>query len=185
MKKFFANYSFYAVKMFVNQFAVSLFGLTLSIVFSSINEKNPTVSTAGQLISSILAVAFYLFLIYNMTWNFGYEDRIAVGQGKREYNPLNGLYTSLLANSLNFILAVLALCGIAFGSWSIIIEGMYAGIMLTVANGNSIPVWLYFAIIVPVIPVAAISYYLGLKDIRLFPKFNIHKSSGKGKKNNV
>ena len=187
MKKFFANYSFYAVKMFVNQFAVSLFGLTLSIVFSSINEKNPSISTAGQLISSIAAVVFYLFLIYNMTWNLGYEDHIAIGHGKREYRPLNGLYTSLLANSLNFVLALLALFGLAIGSWSIIIEGMYAGIMMTVANavGGYIPKFMYFAIIVPVIPVASISYYLGLKDIRLFPNISLHKSSKKGKKNNV
>ena len=187
MKKFFANYSFYAVKMFINQFAVSLFGLTLSIVFSSIGEKNPSASTAGQLISSILAVGFYLFLIYNMTWNLGYEDHIAVEHGKRVYNPFNGLYTSLLANSLNFILAILALFGVALGSWSIIIEGMYAGIMLSVANAlnSSIPKFMYFAIIVPVIPVASISYFLGLKDIRLFPNINLHKSSNKGNKNDV
>ena len=172
MKKFFANYSFYAVKMFINQFAVSLLGLTLSIVFSSIKDKNPSASTAGQLISSIAAVVFYLFLIYNMTWNLGYEDHVAVGHGKREYRPLNGLIISLLANSINLILALMALLGIALGSWSIIIEGMYAGIMLTIANGNSIPIWLYFAIIVPVLPVATISYYLGLKDIRLLPNFN-------------
>ena len=185
MKKFFANYSFYAVKMFINQFAVSLLGLTLSIVFSSIKDKNPSVSTGGQLISSIAAVAFYLFLIYNMTWNLGYEDRIAIGHGKREYKPFNGLLISLLANSINLILALMALFGIALGSWSIIIEGMYAGIMLTIANGNSIPIWLYFAIIVPVIPVATVSYYLGLKDIRLLSNFNLNKSSSKEKNKNV
>lgn len=187
MKKFFANYSFYAVKMFVDQFAISLLGMTMSIVFSSLSEKNPSVSTAGQLISSIAAVIFYLFLIYNMTWDLGYEDHIAVGHGKRAYRPFNGLFISLLANSVNFILAVLALFGFAIGSWSIIIEGMYAGIMLTVANavGGAIPKFMYFAIIVPVIPVAAISYYLGLKDIRLFPNINLKKSSSKEKKKDV
>ena len=187
MKKFFANYSFYAVKMFVNQFAVSLLGLTMSLVFFGLKESNPTVSTIGQLISSISAVIFYLFLIYNMTWNLGYEDHIAVGHGKREYRPLNGLYISLLANSLNFILALLALFGIALGLGAIFIEGMYAGIMLTVANAldGAIPKFMYFAIIVPVIPVASISYYLGLKDIRFFPNISLHKSSKKGKKNNV
>ena len=120
-----------------------------------------------------------------MTWNLGYEDHVAVAHGKREYRPLNGMFISLLANSINFILALFALFGIALGSWSIIIEGMYAGIMLTIANGGSIPVWLYFAIIVPVIPVASVSYYLGLKDIRIFPNFYLRKSSAKDKKNNV
>ena len=101
MKKFFVNYSFYAVKMFLNQFAISLLGLTLSGVFSRAE------SSTGQLVSSICAVVFYLFLIYYMTWELGYNDRIAEGHGHIVTHPLTGLFVSLLANSLNFIFAVL------------------------------------------------------------------------------
>ena len=166
MKKFFIHYSFFAVKMFLYQFAISLFGLTLSMVFTSI--ESPT----GQLISSIGAAMFYLFLLYNMTWDLGYNDRIAKGHGTLDPKPINGFLTSLLANSLNFIMGILAVCGIGFGSFAIIIEGMYAGIMMFVANGGEIPGWLYLAIIIPAIIVASISYFLGLKDIRLIPWFN-------------
>jgi len=166
MKKFFVNYSFYAVKMFLYQFAISLFGLTLSMVFTNIE------SVTGQLISSICSVIFYLFLLYNMTWDLGYHDKIAKQQGKLDPKPLNGLFTSLLANSLNFIMGLLAILGIGFGSFAIIIEGMYAGIMIFAANGGEIPGWLYLAIILPAIIVASLSYILGLKDKRLMPWIN-------------
>ncbi len=165
MKKFFVNYSFYAVKMFLNQFAISLLGLTLSGVFS-----RAELST-GQLVSSICAVVFYLFLIYYMTWELGYNDRIAEGHGHIVTHPLTGLFVSLLANSLNFIFAVLILCRVAFGSFCIIIEGMYAGIIITVANGGTAPTWLYFAIIAPALIVSTLSYYLGLHDICFTPLF--------------
>lgn len=167
MKKFFVHYSFYAVKMFLYQFAISLFGLTLSMVFTSIE------SAAGQLVSGICAVAFYLILLYNMTWDMGYSDRIAKGQGKLDPKSYNGFLTSLLANSLNFILGILAVLRIGLGSFAIIIEGMYAGIMMSIANGGEIPGWLYLAIIVPAIVVASASYALGLNDIRLMPWFNL------------
>lgn len=166
MKKFFLHYSFYAVKMFINQFAISLFGMTLSMVFTSVE------SPIGQLLSSIFSVLFYLFLLYNMTWDLGYKDRIAKGHGTLDPKPLNGLYTSLLANSINFILAVFAILKFDFASFAIIIEGMYAGIMMYIANGAEIPTWLYMAIIAPAILISSASYYLGLKDIRLIPWFN-------------
>lgn len=170
MKKFFSYYSFYAVKMFLNQFAVSLFGMTLSMVFTNID------SVAGQLISSIASVIFYLFLIYNMTWDLGYHDRIEELHGNIKPHPINGLLTSLLANSINLIMAILVALGIGFGSFAIIIEGMYAGIMIITAGEGAIPIWIYFAIIIPAPIVASISYFLGLKDKRLFPNFNIkHK----------
>ena len=166
MKKFFIHYSFYAVKMFINQFAISLFGMTLSMVFTSVD------SSAGQLVSSIFSVLFYLFLLYNMTWDLGFKDRIAKGHGTLEPKPLNGFYTSLLANSINFILGIFAVLQFDFASFAIIIEGMYAGIMMYIANGAEIPTWLYLAITVPAVIVTSISYYLGLKDIRLIPWFN-------------
>lgn len=170
MKKFFVHYSFYAVKMFLYQFAISLFGMTLSMVFTSVE------SATGQLIASICSVIFYLLLLYNMTWELGYNDKIARNQGKLAPKAYNGFLTSLLANSLNFIMGILAMLGIAFGSFAIIIEGMYAGIMMSVANGGEIPGWLYLAIILPAVIVASISYILGLNDIRLLPWLNLkHK----------
>lgn len=165
MKKFFVNYSFYSVKMFLTQFAISLFGLTLSGVFS--RAEMPT----GQLVSSICSVVFYLFLIYYMTWELGYNDRTAERRGEIVTNPFMGLFISLLANSINFIMALLILCRVAFGSFCIIIEGMYAGIIITVADGGTAPTWLYFAIIVPALIVSTVSYYFGLHDMCLTPIF--------------
>lgn len=165
MKKFFVNYSFYSVKMFLCQFAISLFGLTLSGVFSRAE------STTGQLVSSICAVVFYLFLIYYMTWELGYSDKLAEGHGHIVTHPLTGLFTSMLANSINLIFAVLISLGIGAGAFCIIIEGMYAGIIITVAGGGVAPAWLYYAIIVPSLIISTLSYYLGLHDICFTPLF--------------
>lgn len=165
MKKFFVNYSFYSVKMFLCQFAVSLFGLTLSGVFSRAE------STTGQLVSSICSVVFYLFLLYYMTWELGYSDKLAEGHGHIVTHPLTGLFISLLANSINFIFALLILLNIGAGAFCIIFEGMYAGIIITVAGGGVAPAWLYFAIIVPALVISTVSYYLGLHDICFTPLF--------------
>ncbi len=172
MKEFFRDYSYYSVKMFLNQFAIALLGLTLSLVFVSAGSR------AGNIVSSICSVLFYLFLIYVMTWDVGYQDRARIRSGKTTEAPLRGLYISLLGNSLNIILAILFTAGIKVsGLIALLIEGMYSGIMSThyktiIENGEPVGIplnnawWAYFLIIVPALLVSTISYYLGTKDIR-------------------
>jgi hypothetical protein len=101
MKDFFKNYSYYSVKMFIDQFVMAMLGLTVSLAFG-ISGNN-----TGKLVSSICTVLFYLFLIYYMTWEVGSQDRVSVNNGKLKSMPLKGLYMSLLANSINFIIAIL------------------------------------------------------------------------------
>ena len=55
---FFKKYSYIIVKLFLNQFAISLFGIGLA--FASSYSKNNTL----LLVSSIFSVIFYLFLEY-------------------------------------------------------------------------------------------------------------------------
>lgn len=175
MKNFFRDYSYYSVKMFINQIAISLLGMTLSMVFMK------SESYTGQVISSVCAVLFYLFLIYYMTWEVGHKDGVAAGHGKLRPSPLNGLYMSLLANAINIILAVFICFGIGIGSAAVLIEGMYAGIIIAVSNGGAAPWWIFFVIILPAPVIATVSYYFGLKDIRFTPLFN-EKSTEKPEK---
>ena len=76
MKKFLHNYSYSAVRMFVNQFVMSLFGSMLSMATTAAN--NNTLA----MILSILAVLLYFFLLYTLTWEIGAKDRISVDIGK-------------------------------------------------------------------------------------------------------
>ena len=172
MKRFFKEYSYYSLKMFLNQFGISLLGLVLALAFGM--AENYT----GQVISSVFAVLFYLFLIYYMTWEVGARDGIRVAHGRMQSRPLTGLYMSLLANTPNLILAILAAAINPFGSIAILLQGMYAGIM-TIDIGTEIvdgkvvglPLndawWSYFLIILPALLVSTISYILGTKNIGL------------------
>jgi hypothetical protein len=178
MKAFFRDYSYYSVKMFLNQFAIGLFGLSLSMAFGSAGSNN------GRLVSSICSVLFYLFLIYYMTWEVGSKDSVGIKNGKIKEVPLRGLYMSLLANSLNFLLALLFAAGAKIsGIFALVIEGMYTGIMATeyttvIQNGEptGLPLntawWAYFVIIIPALLTATVSYYLGTKNIHFTPLFN-------------
>ena len=89
------KYSYSAVKLFVSQMAISLFGLVLAIACAKIGKTM-------QVVTSIGAVVFYLFLIYTSMWEVGSKDKFGVDYGKSESKPLTGLYIGLLANSLNF-----------------------------------------------------------------------------------
>ena len=72
MKAFFSKYSYSIVKMFVNQFAISIFGSVLAMATASAGNDLLT------LIVSCFAIVFYLFLIYTMVWEIGAKDKISV-----------------------------------------------------------------------------------------------------------
>ena len=57
MKSFFHKYNYSIIKMFVNQFAISLFGATLALATTSSKNDALTVTV------SVCAVVFYLFLL--------------------------------------------------------------------------------------------------------------------------
>lgn len=178
MKRFFKEYSFYSLKMFLNQFGMAMLGLTLSLVFFRMGNMT------GQLVSSIFVILFYLFLIYYMTWQVGDEDRRAIASGRRVPNPLRGLYMSLLANSLNIFFAVMYAVGAhGFGAAAVILEGMYAGVLMQpygtgVVAGGEVALtlagawWMYFLIVTPALAVSTISYYFGTKNLYLTPIFH-------------
>ncbi len=166
MKTFFKDYGAYSLKMFVTQIAISLLGMTVSLVFMRVE------SDIWQLISSIFATLFYLFLIYIAAWEVGYKDHVEVSRGHKNKNLMIGLYMSLVANAVNFIFAALVCLKVGLGSASIFLQGMYAGIILTVAGEGSIPIWMYFATTCPAIIVTTVAYIFGLKDIKFTPLFN-------------
>ena len=181
MKDFFDRYGYSTVKMFLYQFAISMFGSTLAMATTS--SKNTTMT----IIVSICAVLFYLFLLYVLTWEIGAHDKISVDVGKKEYKPMTGFIMSLIANAFNFIIAILFTIGYPSlargGEWGsnlcavlklllFVFEGMYLGLLTAIR----IPVggvmqqlnnlwWPYFLIPIPAILTCGLAYYLGHKDI--------------------
>ena len=178
MKRFFHDYSYSIVKMFVNQFAIAIFGIAL---FTPTFNNMPTLN----LITSIFAVIFYLFLIYVLTWEIGAKDRISVDVGKKPYRPHTGLLLSLVANVPNLLLAVFCWVTAAINPakqfWAIptLLNGMYWGIIRNVklpfgVGGSWVPIsefWLtFYIIVVPALITCWIAYFMGFKNIRIIAK---------------
>ena len=180
MKFFFKDNSYSIFKMFINQIGMTIFGIALSFATS----KNDTLF----LLSSIFGACFYMVLLYTMTWDIGYEEKLRIEAKRLNYNRFKGLYMSLYANVPNFILAILALVGYygasAFNKgtpiapgWAAnvygigrlvasLIEGMYSGIVYVVFNFNP---WAYLVIIIPSLITCTLAYIAGVKGFRILP----------------
>ena len=173
MKAFFERYSYESVRLALNQIAISMFGFALAM--SAVKAK----SDALLLWSSIGAIVFYLALTYGTAHKTGSQDRLSIEYGKIPFNPLRGLLVSLVANSVNLLLAVLitigSLCNVPTledvpGAIALLIQGMYQGILAVIRIGEQ-PLnemwWAYFVITVPAMLVATLGYVAGAKDFHI------------------
>lgn len=180
MKYFFKDNSYSIFKMFVNQLGMTIFGLTLSISTSQF----PTLF----LLSSIFGVCFYMVLLYCMTWDIGYEEKIRIDAKRLKFMPAKGFFLSLAANAVNFILGILILVGFysatsfnngapASPEWAVnlfgicrpiasFLQAMYGGIVDIVFNLSP---WAYIIIPLPAILTCTVAYIAGVKGFRIFP----------------
>ncbi len=192
MKKFFKDHSYDMVKMFLNQFATAIFGFVL--VMASSYAKNETLRN----VTSAGAILFYLFLLYTMTWEIGFGDRVSVLSGKKKRNIWKGALISLCANIPNLVFATfitlstfvnvefISKIGAVCASAAIFLEGMYTGLLVNQVGGHPLnSYWfIYFIIILPAILTCFISYLAGLNDKKLTTWFNplYPESDREGKK---
>lgn len=188
MKKFFHDYSYSIVKMFINQFAIAIFGTSLAFATTHAHLESAGFDTF-TLIVSIFAMMFYLFLIYTLVWEIGAKDRISVDVGKKIYRPHLGLILSLLANIPNFILAILYLISsllnfsdmmFLVGLIASLVQGMYFGAMISIklplgSAGEYVALntlWpTFFIIIIPSLLACWCGYYFGYKNFKIFSLF--------------
>ncbi len=173
MKSFFERYSYNSVQMLLNQVAISIFGFALAM--TAVKAENDTL----LVVTSVASVLFYLCLNYGTAWRVGSGDKVGVEYGKRPYRPLTGLWVSLLANSVNILLAVL----IAIGSLAdipsmtsvcrfiaLLAQGMYQG-LLAVLTVDGVTInnlwWPYLVIVIPALLVSLVGYIAGVKDVHI------------------
>ncbi len=192
MKEFLHNYGYSSVKMFVNQFAISLFGAMLSMAAVAAESR------ALSIITSVLAILFYLFLVYVLMWEVGAKDRISVDIGKKQYRPHTGLAVAAIANIPNFIIALVFSIGYPFRAvhewaggmcavasfFNMLFDGMYLGLTTSFSLfGSTLNLfWLtHFVIIVPALVTSWVAYYLGYRNKKFTTLFN-YQSPDKAKK---
>ena len=173
MKAFFERYSYESVRLALNQVAISMFGFALAM--TSIKAESDSL----LLWSSIASIVFYLALTYGSAHKTGSGDRLSIQYGKIPYRPYLGLVLSLIANSVNLILAALITVGqlTEIGGLesiprfiALLIQGMYQGLLATVKIGET-PLngiwWSYFLITVPAMLIATLGYIAGAKDFHI------------------
>ena len=173
MKAFFERYSYESVRLALNQIAISMFGFALAMTAAKA-ESDPLL-----LWSSVGSILFYLILTYSTAHRTGSADRQSIHYGKIPFRPMTGLLLSLIANSVNLILAILItvgqytdLVGISDVSRviALLIQGMYQGVLATVFVGDT-PLngiwWAYFLITVPALLMSTLGYIAGAKDFHI------------------
>ncbi len=181
MKKFFHDYFYSIIRMFVNQFAIAVFGTSLTFATTHVHVKSGGFDWL-TLVVSIFAIIFYLFLIYTLTWEIGAKDRLAVDMGRKPYRPHTGVLLSLLANIPNLIFATLFLFSdlagwsseFIFSLASSLLQGMYFGvataIKLPLADGTYAALTIFpltfFVTIIPALVTCWVAYFLGFKNFR-------------------
>ncbi len=187
MASFFKKYSYIMVKLFLNQFAIALFGMALA--FSCGKAGNNTL----LLVTSIGSIIFYLFLQYAVMWEVGAKDGITAVARNQPRGLWRGFVISICANSLNLLLALIILPGAFVANkasalaqfFAIMLQGMYQGVLVQPFRGLQLHqfAWVFFAITVPAVIVTGVAYILGSYNLHatniLIPKNTDVKNNGR------
>lgn len=188
MKEFWNENGKIVGKMVLNQFGSTFFGIMLVAAASAAQSQK----TWLMLFASGFSTLFYLFLIYNVLWERGGQDRIRIDAGRAEKKPLTGFWITLVANIPNIIIAIVILVSQPFKTtqqWAanmnvigraaaLLWEGMYAGIVATFSPHNPI---IHVLDILPALVVGTCAYLLGLSNKRLLQPFELKQPEKKEK----
>ncbi len=181
MRAFIKNNSKLITKMIVLQIGIMFLGYLLFMA-SSVSGNSAIMLGLG-----IFSALFYLFLLYVHVWEIASHDKIRIDGKRMKYDPLKGFKTSLVANSLNILLAVLAAVGYLCIDRGILNENgqfisptwacnlysisqllgqfflsMYTGIGDYI--GIAIKPYFLFIAIIPGLAVSTLAYIFGVKE---------------------
>ena len=176
MKEFWKANSYNIVKCFLNQIAITMFGLM--IVFATMQNETML------LIGSLFSIGFYLFLTYYMFWEIGGKDRIQEDAGRRKKTPVRGLIISLISYIPMIIMAILLLITFphtetsepAANIYFVVnmltraLHAMYLGLITLYSPYNQIA-WILVCLPAPI--VAQVGYMLGNRNFRILGLFGI------------
>lgn len=189
MKNFFSKHSYDFVRMLLVQSVIGgFFGFALAIAVTGIGTQSSGSESVSRtteillLVTSVLAIIFYLFLIYVHIWEIGGKDQMSHQVRGTKPNIYKGLLIALCANVPNFLLAALIALGRLFESNEIcasigfvadlvtkFIHGMYLGIIQHDFGGFALmnQWWVYFLLPIPALLTSFAAYNIGRKGWHL------------------
>ena len=185
MKAFWADNGKSVGKTLLNQFGSAFLGIMLFMASTAISQVEWL-----PFLASVIATGFYVYLIYNVMWDKGGQDRIKVDGGRGKKEILKGLWISLVANIPNFILAILIIAtnsnartetvagtiyAISKGI-AIVWEGMYTGAVMVYSPRNPI---IFLLMIIPALAASTFGYFMGYNNRRIFGKLFVKKDKTK------
>lgn len=163
------------IKLSVNQIAMTIFGLLLSAAVF----KHKTL----LLVTGILSILFYMYLLYTSAWDIGARDKIKIDGGRMKKDRMKGFYLALYANFLNIILALFMIVCYYLGEHLLIewaanafviannifwlINGMFVSV-LSFANTYPLKLFLILASVIPALVTCTIAYLAGTNNFRVF-----------------
>ena len=176
IKEFYKENGFLVFKLIVMHVVMAIFGLMTYLPFNTETHAG----SALVLISGIITMCFYYYLIRTTLWGIGASDHISSDAGRRKAMPLKGLYISLTAAIPDFLLCYIYVFFRFYESyeWAAapaavtgLITSLWEGAFLSVVHGIFNNSQLFF-LAVPFIPVifATLAYWLGTKEFSLFPQ---------------
>ena len=179
MKNFLQRYSYESVHLFLNQFAIGLFGTTLAFA------SKASGSVVLSIITTVFSILFLFFLQFLAMWKVGANDRVTFDLGKQKKNYLIPVYMWLLSSSVSIILAIIigiisffpegsaiSNVGVAINAVKLFIDGMYTWLLSLRINGVQLnSMWfMHLLTPLPVLPVIFFAYVLGFNNVTFSKK---------------
>lgn len=168
-------------RLIVTHIGMAVFG---TVLFLWTNQMGKGMTLAV----SIFASLFYAAMIYVPMWELGAKDKSAIDAGRLTGYRGDGFWIAavaqipvLLLTLVYFVCALVPQTELADSIRAvcyailILVDGCFTGIMITLApQGKNFAVVaaVFFVAALYVIAVSGVSYLLGTKEFRLFPKKN-------------
>jgi hypothetical protein len=201
---FLKNNSYDIVRFFINQMGIMIFSLVLYISCGFVEDVS--VKASLRLAVSIGSTLFYFALLYYAAWECGAKDKVRIDSGRLKRIPFKGALMSLVANSLNIIIAISALICItvyinspelhsapsSLGNAAGILSSVYhfiSAMFIGIANAFSslaeglvadlIGCITFIAMYLVTVAVTGFGYFMGVRDYRISSLFSFNQNKYK------
>lgn len=179
--EFWSRYKGDIAKLLTTRLALVVFSIVCisPLLVFDVSGNEATVNLI-VLLASVLVFAFYYYLIHSQLWTVGAKNKISADGGRMKLCPLAGLYMGLMASVPSFLINAVNIVTFYYKDYAgfrsvhsitALLELCWDAPALGLFYVFGSPFAYLAASVLPVL-FAALSYYLGTKEFRLFGPSN-------------